>query len=94
MFRVGQRVVCIRDDWYSPTGNVSRLLPIKDKIYTILDIHYADYFPNGMGLRLNELDHSCSFCSSNFRPLIDDSIEEMVTEIEKTFIQEPEPQLA
>lgn len=52
MFKVGQKVVCIDDDWnhlsYMPTQN----MPNKGEIYTVREI---EIFGNDVGIRLCEV---------------------------------------
>lgn len=38
MFDVGQKVVCINDDFSATVRHIYRQLPVKDEIYTVRDV--------------------------------------------------------
>ncbi len=75
MFRVGQKVVCIDDDWGSaPMGGQVQYLPTKNDVYTVRAITV-----NGNGkvfIRLHEIvnpqtdkHHEAEFWAECFRPV-------------------------
>ncbi len=87
MFKIGQKVVCINDNWNEPRGLPP--LPKKGEIYTS---DGSDKYGDGIFLRgfdwfLNS--GRVSFYTGNFRPIVDigDEVEEYV----KSLIKEQKP---
>jgi hypothetical protein len=78
--RIGQRVVCIKDNWIGMhDGEVA---PCKDAIYTVREIIPSLRFPEDFYLRLNEIKNpplhplcphgpECAFNAQAFRPIIE-----------------------
>lgn len=76
-FRVGQKVVCINDDWEELDGP-EVVYPRKDAIYTVREVDAA---PDETFLAFRELvnppqDYNegyleCHFAAINFRPIVE-----------------------
>lgn len=85
-FRVGQKVVCIWDDWSCLNGpeDVSLPKPRKGEVYTITDI-CDPLVAEGPCLKLAEMKSHCRFAARRFRPVHDTDISIF------TKMLEPEP---
>lgn len=75
-FRIGQKVVCIRDDWRTVLGEVR---PVKGCVYTIRSLSVDER--GDLFLRLHEIINQphryaersgeCEFWSIAFRPVVE-----------------------
>lgn len=80
-FRVGQKVVCIEDNFQNPSYGVPQTLPKKGDVYTIRCVEIGtcgDYGEEQLGLRFCELifpptscGHEFSFAARCFRPIVE-----------------------
>lgn len=83
--KVGQKVVCVTDEWYLAYGPGNATIPRKDEVYTIGKVvHDPIIFSSGYGLGLIELDIRNGFDSNGFRPLTFG--EEVADNLEKDFV--------
>lgn len=78
-FHVGQKVICIADNW--TPKHKGDILPRKDAIYTVRDLHFTPWSIPSRSLRLVEIVNiekqyiecfgECWFTVTAFRPLIE-----------------------
>jgi len=88
MFKVGQRVICIvkGDGWYLPDHNGKFNGPVKDEELIINDIYNQyDY----VFLIFNKYHKTKGFESSCFRPLHDETVENIIKQVKP----KPKPHL-
>lgn len=82
MFSIGQKVVCIGENWEFYEELLPRItLPIKDAVYTIRDIRPSMYGSDYLGLLLEEITNPImaegpfmlepSLDATSFRPLVE-----------------------
>ncbi len=72
MFYVGQKIVCVDDNWVSdPVSEIScPTVPVLNQIYTIKDFEHPDNGdPDDLGIRLFEIESVGSFYHWHFRPV-------------------------
>jgi len=88
-FRIGQRVVCIKGGWQDARTKEKTHGPVKDQVYTIMEIGYDLKY--GVMLVFPEwpLDQ---YYAGSFRPVID-LLDEQLDDIENTSIEELEEEL-
>jgi len=101
MFEVGEKVVCVNDDFSATVRHIYRQLPRKDEIYTVRDVRIGRTQVTGGDVSylvlLRELHNpddpymrdgageEMGFRSDRFAPLIDTSVEEEAVESEPVF---------
>lgn len=70
MFKIGQTVECIRDDWNDPNGPMKH--PVKGKKYTITGINKPGFFCiyKVDHLQLVGFGHN-AYASCYFRPIVE-----------------------
>ncbi len=83
MFQVGQRVLCVNDDYPAGAFSGEEHLPIAKRIYTVRD----SFMISGVVdvVRLHEIRNAprhydigfkeCAFCSHHFRPIDDSALD-------------------
>jgi len=72
-FAIGQKVVCVRDDWKNDFLEVSvretgEKYPVKDGVYTVMG-HDWLLLANLPGIIIGEVDNDCIWAEQNFRPI-------------------------
>jgi hypothetical protein len=72
-FAVGQKVVCVRDDWKVAFFQVSvretgERYPVKDRVYTVMG-HDWLLLANLPGIVVAEVENDCIWAERNFRPI-------------------------
>ncbi len=101
MFEVGEKVVCVNDDFSATVRHIYRQLPRKDEIYTVRDVRIGRTQVTGGDVSylvlLSELHNpddpymrdgageEMGFRSDRFAPLIDTSVEEEAVESEPVY---------
>lgn len=71
-YRVGQKVVCINDDWYDQYRRpITKASPRKGAIYTVSGFKTCNNWPEDVWIQLSEFESSIGFKVVNFRPVID-----------------------
>ena len=72
-FAIGQKVVCVRDDWKNaflevPTGEAGERCPVKDSVYTVIG-HEWLLLADLPGIVIAEVNNDCIWAEHNFRPI-------------------------
>ena len=72
-FAIGQKVVCVRDDWKNaflevPTGEAGERCPVKDSVYTVIG-HEWLLLADLPGIVIAEVNNDCIWAEQNFRPI-------------------------
>ena len=72
-FAIGQKIVCVRDDWKSAFLGVSvretgERCPVKDGIYTVVG-HAWLLLADLPGVVIAEVSNDCIWAEQNFRPI-------------------------
>ena len=72
-FAIGQKIVCVRDDWKSAFLGVSvretgERCPVKDGIYTVVG-HAWLLLADLPGVMIAEVNNDCIWAEQNFRPI-------------------------
>lgn len=85
--KVGDKVVCIKDDWFSyPNESPNTPHPVKDCIYTV---NWVGYKCGELNLGFKEMDQSDCFLSTWFRPIEPTSTKhEFKNEVTKELVRE------
>lgn len=79
-FRIGQKVVCIADQWSRRAERRLQEYPVKGRVYTVRGLEHINY-GSGLGLLLEEIvnpprswpdeaDGEPGFMSTRFRPVV------------------------
>ena len=72
-FAIGQKIVCVRDDWKNPFFGLSvretgERYPVKDGVYTVIG-HEWLILADLPGVMIAEVNNDCIWAEQNFRPI-------------------------
>ena len=72
-FAIGQKIVCVRDDWKnsvfgSSVREAGERYPVKDGIYTVIG-HDWLLLADRPGVIIAEVNNDCIWAEQNFRPI-------------------------
>ena len=72
-FAIGQKIVCVRDDWKTALFGLSvretgERYPVKDGVYTVIG-HDRLLLSDLPGIMIAEVNNDCIWAEQNFRPI-------------------------
>ena len=72
-FAIGQKIVCVRDDWKnsvfgSSVRETGERHPVKDGVYTVIG-HDWLLLADRPGVIIAEVNNDCIWAEQNFRPI-------------------------
>jgi hypothetical protein len=72
-FAVGEKIMCVRDDWKNPLSGLSvretdERYPVKDGVYTVIG-HDWLLLSDLPGLVIAEVNNNLIWAEKNFRPI-------------------------
>ena len=72
-FAIGQKVVCVRDDWKnsvfgSSVRGTGERYPVKDGVYTVIG-HDWLFLADQPGVMIAEVNNDCIWAEQNFGPI-------------------------